>query len=181
VTGFFRDVHGMKRLMTLLLISLSLLFSPGCSSHIDRNKFREMKAAARAIDKAVEDATLTYEQFGAFLQKLTDEIAKTKAMVNTEEESALLSSFEELLTTYQDGSTLWEYKIDSFQYAWIPKGRIYVDERVRTIVEKYHFPTAPHVVELTGHHWESISADSLKVIWEKAHEQSKKIKTPLFL
>jgi len=164
-----------------MLIFFSLLFFLGCSSHIDRNKFREMKAAARAIDKALEDTTLTYDQFGALFQKLMDEIAKTKAMVNTEEERALLSSFEELLTTYQDGSTLWEYKIDSFQYDWIPKGRIYIDARVRTIVEKYHFPTEPHVVELTDHHWESISADSLKVIWEKAHEQLKKIKTPIFL
>ena len=56
-----------------------------------------------------------------------------------------------------------------------PEGRVYVDAKVRTLVEKYHFPTESHVVELTNHHWESISADSIKVIWEKAHEQLKKI------
>ena len=52
--------------------------------------------------------------------------------------------------------------------------------RLRTLVEKYHFPTESHVVELTNHHWESISADSIKVIWEKAHEQLKQMKKPLF-
>ena len=109
-------------------------------------------------------------------EKLTDEISKTKALASTEEEKTLLSSYEGLLLTYQDGAMLWEYKIGSSQYAWIPKGRIYVDEKLRPIVEKYHFPTESHTVELTNHHFESISADSLKVIWGKAHEQLKKVK-----
>jgi hypothetical protein len=165
----------MKKELTIVLIFLSLIGSIGCSSHIDKQKFREIKSAAKAIDLAVEDTTLSYEQFEGLLKKLDDEIARTKAGVSTAEEKELLNSYEELLTTYQDSSILWEYKIGSFQYAWIPEGRVYVDAKVRTLVEKYHFPTESHVVELTNHHWESISADSIKLIWERAHEKLKKI------
>lgn len=162
---------------TIALIALSLIFfSISCSSKIDKNKFRELRKSARAIDKSVKDTTLPYAQFEQLLQKLTDEISKTKALANTEEEKALLSSCEELLMTYQDGAMLWEYKIGSSQYAWIPQGRIYVDEKLRLIVEKYHFPTESHTVELTNHHFESISADSLNAIWEKAHQQIRKMK-----
>jgi hypothetical protein len=162
-----------------ITLTLALLFSVisfcSCSSHIDKQKFREVRNASKAIDTAVEDTTLPYAEFEGLLKKLNDEIAKTKALVSTAEEKDLLNSYEELLTMYQDSSILWEYKIGSFQYAWIPKGKIYVDARVRTLVEKYHFPTEPHVVELTDHHWESISADSIKAVWEKAHSQLKKI------
>jgi len=166
----------MNKVTTIALIVLSLIFfSTGCSN-IDKDKFRELRKSARAIDKALEDTLLPYGQFEQLLQKMTDEIAKTKALVSTEEEKSLLGSYEDLLLTYQDGAMLWEYKIESFQYAWIPKGRIYVDEKLRPVVDKYHFPTESHTVELTGHRFESISADSLKVIWEKAHEQLKKVK-----
>jgi hypothetical protein len=171
----------METKITLILALLCpVIFFCGCSSHIDRQKFKEIKSAAKAIDLAVDDTTLSYAQFGELLKKLNDEIDRTKIAASTTEEKDLLNSYEELLTLYQDSSTLWEYKIGSFQYAWIPKGRVYVDAKVRTLVEKYHFPTASHVVELTNHHWESISADSIKVIWEKAHEHLKQMKKPLF-
>jgi len=162
------------RNLTLLFI-FSALFFYGCSWHIDKQKFRETGRAAKAIDRAVEDATLSYAQFEELLKKLSDEIMRTRPAVSTAQEKQLLNSYEELLTTYQDGSILWEYKAGSSQYVWIPEGRIYVDAKVRTLVEKYHFPTEAHVVEITNHHWESISADSIRVIWEKAHEQLKKI------
>jgi len=166
----------MNKVTTLALIAFALIFlSTGCSK-IDKNKFRELRKSARAIDKAVKDTLLPYGQFEQLFQKMTDEISKTRVLASTEEEKALLGSYEELFMTYQEGSMLWQYKIESFQYDWIPKGKIYVDEKLRPVVEKYHFPTESHVVELTGHHFESISADSLKVIWEKAHEQLKKVK-----
>jgi hypothetical protein len=169
-----------KKIISLALLFLFMIISYGCSSQIDKHKFREIKSAVTAIDKAVGDKTLSYEEFGTLLQKLTDGITKTKAAVNTEGEKELLNSYEELLKTYQDGYTLWEYKIGSFQYVWIPKGRIYVDAKVRTIVEKYHFPTESHVVELTSHHWESISVESIQFVWDRAHEQVKKINPPFF-
>ena len=161
---------------TIALIVLSLIFfSAGCSN-IDKDKFRELRKSARAIDKAVEDTLLPYGQFEELLQKMSDEMTKTRALVSTEEEKALLSSYEELFMTYQEGDLLWEHKIESSIYGWIPRGRIYMDEKLRPVVEKYRFPTEPHFVELTGHRFESISADSLKVIWKKAHEQLKKVK-----
>ena len=170
----------MKKLPTIVLVFLSLLNCAGCSSHIDKQKFREIKNAAKAVDLAVKDTTLPYAQFEGLLKKFNDEMTRTRFAVSTTEEKELLNSYEELSRTYQDGSTLWEYKIGSFQYAWIPKGRIYVDAKIRTLAEKYQFPTESHVVELTDHHWESISADSIKVVWEKAHEQLKKIGGPLW-
>jgi hypothetical protein len=164
-----------KKIILTVAFLIPVIFFCGCSSHIDKKKFAEIRKAAKAIDQAVEDPTLSYEQFEGLLKKLNDEIARTRSLVSTTEEKALLNSYDELLTTYQDSSILWEYKIGSFEYAWIPEGRVYVDATVRTLVEKYHFPTEPHVVELTNHHWESISADSIKVIWGKAHDQLKKI------
>ena len=169
-----------KRIFLALALLFPVIFCCGCSSHIDKQKFREIRVAAGSIDKALEDATLPYSQFEALLNKLTDEVAKTKAVVSTKEEKVLLSSFEELLTPYQEGAALWEYKIGSSQYNWIPKGRIYMDAKVRMLAQKYHFTTDSHVVELTNHHWESISSDSLKVIWGHAHGQLKKVKKPLF-
>ncbi|RPI37852.1 MAG: hypothetical protein EHM54_02085 [Nitrospiraceae bacterium] len=165
-----------NKIATLALIALSLIFlSTGCSN-IDKDKFRELRKSARAIDKAVKDTLLPYGRFEELLQKMTDEMTKTRALVSTEEEKALLGSYEELFMTYQEADLLWEHKIESSVYGWIPRGRIYVDEKLRPLVEKYHFPTEPHFVELTGHRFESISADSIKVIWEKAHEQIKKVR-----
>jgi len=166
----------MTKTINITLILFSILFFAGCSSNIDKHKFSGIKAAARAIDKAVNDTTLSYSQFGELLQKLTDEIARTKAVVSTKEEKSLLNSYEELLTIYQDSYTLWEYKVASFQYGWIPRGRIYMDAKVRTIAVKYQLPAESHVIELTNHHWESISTESIRVIWEKAHDKLKKIR-----
>jgi hypothetical protein len=173
-------VFDIKKLLTLVLFFSLLPVTVGCSSHIDKRKFSGLRSAAKAIDSAVSDTTLSYERFNELLGKLTDETENARGLVSTEQEKSLLNSYEELLTTYKDGALLWEYKIGSFQYDWIPKGRIYVDAKVRTLMEKYRFPAESHVVELTNHHWESISADSLRVIWAKAHEQLKGIKTPFF-
>jgi hypothetical protein len=136
LTAVFRTMKSeANKIATLALIALSLIFlSTGCSK-IDKNKFRELRKSARAVDKALEDTLLPYGQFEELLQKMTDEMTKTRALVSTEEEKALLSSYEKLLLTYQEGDLLWEYKIESFQYGWIPKGRIYVDEKLRPLVE----------------------------------------------
>ena len=164
-----------KKITLTLALLFPVIFCCGCSSHIDKQKFREIGRAAKALDQAVEDTSLSYEQFEGLLKKLNDEIMRTKPAVSAVAEKELLNSYEELLTMYQDSSVLWEYKAGSSQYPWIPEGRVYVDARVRTLVEKYHFPTEPHVVEITNHHWESISADSIRVIWDKAHEKLKRI------
>jgi len=160
----------------LTLILFSICFFAGCSSNIDKQKFSGIKAAARAMDEAVGDATLSYSRFGELLQKLTDEIARTKAVVSTAEEKSLLNSCEELLAIYQDSYSLWEYKVASSQYGWIPKGRIYMDAKIKTIAVKYQLPAESHVIELTGHHWESISTESIRLIWEKAHGKLKRIR-----
>ena len=165
----------MTRPINLMLILFCFFCIAGCSSNINKKKFREIKSAARAIDEAVGDTTLSYDQFSEFLGKLTEELSKTTAVVSTKEEKALLKSYEELLTTYQDSAMLWQYKIESSQYEWIPKGNIYVDEKLRPVVKKYHFATVSHTVELTNHHFESISTDSIRIVWSKAHEQLKKI------
>ncbi len=165
-----------NKVTTITLIALALIFfSLGCSN-IDKNKFRELRKSARSIDKAVKDPLLPYGQFKEKFQKMTDEMTKTRALVSNEEEKALLGSYEELFQTYQECNLLWEHKIESSIYGWIPRGRVYVDDQLRPLVEKYQFPAEPHLVELTGHRFESISADSLRVIWEKAHEQLKKVK-----
>ena len=68
-----------KKITLTLALLFPVIFFCGCSSHIDKQKFREIKNAAKAIDLAVEDTTLSYAQFGGLLKKLNDEIARTKA------------------------------------------------------------------------------------------------------
>ena len=165
----------ISKTIIITLTLFSVCFFAGCSSNIDKHKFTGIKASARAIDEAVGDVTLSYSQFGELLQKLTDEIAMTKTVASSAEEKSLINSCEELLAIYQDSYTLWEYKVASSQYGWIPRGRIYMDAKVRTIAEKYQLPAESHVIELTGHHWESISTESIRVIWDRAHDKLKKI------
>jgi len=44
--------------------------------------------------------------------------------------------------TYQDGLQLWEYKVESAQYPWIPEGRIYLEPKIKFLVLKYHLPSS---------------------------------------
>jgi hypothetical protein len=77
-----------KYRIILTLILFCICFIAGCSSNIDKQKFREIKSAARAIDEAVGDTTLSYAQFGELLGKLTEELSKATVAVSTKEETA---------------------------------------------------------------------------------------------
>jgi hypothetical protein len=162
------------------IIILAVLLFVSCTSGIDKRKFEGIKSAASALNKAEKEDPFAYEKFEAGVQKFAAEIETAKAVVNTPKEKGLLSEYEELLVTYREGADLWKYRLGSSQYDWIPQGRIYVDEKVSPIALKYRIATQSHVIDLTDHRFESIPADSIKKIWEKAGEQYKKIRTPLF-
>ncbi len=95
--------------------------------------------------------------------------------VTGEKEKQLLASYKELLMTYQDGFQLWEYKVESIRYPWVPEGRIYLDTKIKAVALKYDLPVESHIVELTNHAWKSVPADSPKIIWERARKQLGKI------
>jgi hypothetical protein len=97
--------------------------------------------------------------------------------VANEKEEQLFNAYSELLMTYQDGFQLWEYKVESIRYSWIPEGKIYLEPKIKPLVLKYHLPVESHIVELIGHAWKSVPADSLKIIWERARKQVDKIRS----
>lgn len=157
------------------LFFLAALLLAACSSGIDRSKFTDMKKDAAAIARAL-DSMANYGEFEKLVGELAQHVEEARPKMATEREKTLFNEYHELLIRYQDAAVFWKYKVGSYQYDWIPKGRVYVDAELRTVVAKYGFRTEQHFIQLTNHNWESVSADDLKVILEKAKEQYERVK-----
>ena len=156
----------------MLIILIGVLFV-GCSPKVDQKKFENLYRAAKAVDGAIA-VGVNYQKFGGLLQDLSTElsIANDKAKSDTEKE--LLKRYSEVLTTYQDSANVWKGKIEGARYDWIPSGQVYLENELRPIVTKYSLPTESHVIQTTGHNFETISENAIQVIWRKGHEQLEK-------
>ncbi len=157
-----------------VLIFVIAVACVSCSS-VDRERYKEIYEAAKAVDGAIENKK-TYSEFTTLFQKFSAEISAAKDSVKSDGEKKLLNAYSELFETYQDGFLLWEYRVRSSIYGWIPEGRIYLEPGIKYIAEKYNLQKQSHVLEFTNHHWESVSADSIQVIWEKARKQFRKVR-----
>jgi hypothetical protein len=156
----------------ILLAVILAWGAPGCSSGVDRKKFDGAMTAARAVQNAI-DSLDDYEKFGKVFDTFTNEVIMLRDKVANKKEQELLNKYTDLLMTYQDGFQLWEYKVQSTQYPWIPEGVIYLEPKIKPLALKYRLPVQSHVVELTRHEWKSVPADSLRIIWERARAQFK--------
>ena len=147
----------------------------GCSPDIDKKKFEPAQRAARAVQGAI-DGMDDYDTFGKAFNAFSDEVIALRERVKGPKEQQLFSAYADLLLTYQDGFQLWEYKVESSRYSWIPEGKIYLEPKVKALALKYNLPVESHVIELTNHPWKSVPADSLKIIWDRARSQFDKLK-----
>ncbi len=163
------------------LFLVVLLFTPGCTSNIDRHKFENVDRLTARVEKEAEKGT-DYVKFEKALQDLSAAISSARAVTSTKEETDLLHDYAELLATYQDGQLLWRYKMESSLYPWIPEGRVYADDGIKALARKYDLPMESHVVEITGDRFETVSAGSVKEVLERAHLKAKAVRSrlPLF-
>jgi len=161
---------------TLILFSVMMLFASGCATEpgIDKEKFSELNRTVQELKTSVTSdnpcgvpATL--------LQRLASGTAALKDKTASKGERDLINAYLNLLTTYQDGLLLCNYRTHLSQFQFVPKGRIYVSQELDPLVEKYGLSTERHLYKPTGQYWRSIAEDSIKEIWESAQSQIKDI------
>lgn len=165
----------MRSRFWLLVFSAFLIATlSGCSSGIDKKKFEGAAKAAQAVRHAIDNQD-DYLKSGELFDVFSNEVIALRDRVTNEKEQQLLKAYSELLITYQDGFLLWEYKVESSRYPWIPENRIYLEPKIKPLAIKYHLPVQSHVVEITRHAWKSVPAEALNLIWERARVQFDKI------
>lgn len=166
----------MKSRFWLVFVSVFIIAAFfGCSPGIDNKKFEGAAKAAQAVQNAIDNQD-DYLKFGVVFDVFSNEVIALRDRVTNDKEQQLLKAYTDLLMTYQDGFLLWEYKVESSRYPWIPGDRIYLEPKIKPLAIKYHLPVQSHVVEITKHQWNSVPADSLKIVWERAMVQFNKIK-----
>ena len=161
----------------MALISFALLM--GCAPKIDQKKYENLHRAAKAIQGATA-VGVSYQKFGELLQNLSTEISIANDKAKSDIEKELLKGYVDVLMTYHESATVWKHKIEGARYDWIPSGQVYVERELQPIVSKYSLPTEKHVIRITGHKFDTISEDSIQVIWGKANEHLEKT-TKLYL
>jgi hypothetical protein len=74
---------------------------------------------------------------------------------------------------------LWKYHTEFSSHNFLPEGRIYVGQDIEPVVVKYRLQTETHIFEPTHQTWKSIAEDSIRIIWDNADAQVKRIQTLL--
>jgi len=160
------------RILTGLLLFILLVGACSSEPALNREKFGKLSEAAQAV-KMSRAAGASYQQFGEALQRLSGELTAVRGRVSSKKELEVLHAYETLLGIYQDGHTLWKYKLEFAPFGFVPEGRIYVSQDVDPIAFKYNFPTESHLYKPTQQYWKSISADSIPIVWKNADFQQK--------
>ena len=167
----------MFRNILVTLIGFALII--GCTPKIDQKKFENLHHAAKAIQAATA-VGVTNLKFVELLQGLATEISVAKDIAKSDLEKELLKGYSDILVTYHESATVWNHKIKSLRYNWIPSGQIFVEEELRPIIFKYTLRTEQHIMKYSKQKYDIISEDSIQVIWGKANDQIEKI-TKLYL
>jgi len=170
----------MKIKKNIPVLLLMIVFITGaCSSEpeMDKTKFAKLDQLAQELQSS-HAAGASYQHFGELLKALSAELAAVKAGALSKKEMEELNAYSVLCGIYQDGYTLWKYKLEFAPFGIVPKGRIYVSQDVEPIAFKYNFSTESHLYQPTQQYWKSISEDSIQIIWNNADFQYKIIKSP---
>ncbi len=163
--------YGRAAIGLLLMVIVVII---ACSPGVDKKKFDGARKTAQAVRQSLDNLD-DYATFTKVFDAFANEVIALRDTASNEREQQLLRQYADLLMTYQDGLQLWEYKVESSQYSWVPEGRIYLEPKIKALALKYHLPVQAHMLELTQHTWKSIPADSLKIIWERARLQYGKL------
>src|SRR5512143_1561714 len=166
--------------IVIILLSAIILFGPGCVPEpvIDKGKFSELNRIAQDLKTAIKSGK-PCDVPDTLLQRLASGTAALKDKTASKGESDLIEAYSHLLTTYNDGLLLCKYQTPLSQFQFVPKVRIYVFQELDPIVQKYGLATESHLYRPNGVYWRSISADSIKVIWESAEFLIKNIENML--
>jgi hypothetical protein len=135
---------------------------------VDQKKFEPLYRAAKTI-QASQVVGVNYQKFGELLQAFATEISIARDKASSAKEEGLISKYADALLTLHDSGALWKEQIDDARYDFIPAGRIFVEASIEPIVAKYSLPRRTH--KGSGKPWQSISSDSIQLLWSKASEQ----------
>lgn len=135
---------------------------------VDQKKFEALYRAAKTI-QASQTVGVNYRKFGELMQAFATEISIAKDKASSPKEERLISAYVDALLTLHDSGSLWKEQIDDARYEFIPAGRIFVEAPIEPIVAKYSLPQKTH--KGYGKPWQSISSDSIQLLWSKASEQ----------
>ena len=160
----------------ILFLSAIILFASGCVSEpgLDKGKFSELNRTVQDL-KAIITSDKPCDMPDTLVQRLASGIAAVKDRTTSKADRDLVVAYSDLLTIYQDGTLLCKSRSLLSEFQFVPKGRIYVSQQLDPIVEKYGLSTEKHLYKPTGQYWKSVSADSIKVIWENAETRTKYI------
>jgi len=166
----------MFRNIIAIFISFALLI--GCTPKIDQKKYENLYHASKAIPGATA-VGVSYEKLGELLQSLSTEISIANDKAKSDLEKELLKGYVDVLMMYHESTIVWKHKIEGARYDWVPRRQICVEEELRPIISKYSLPTEQHASKY-GTPFDTISEDSIQVIWGKANEHLEKT-TKLYL
>lgn len=166
----------MPRNIIIMLISFALLM--GCTPKIDQKKHENLHHAAKAIPGATA-VGVSYEKLGELLQSLSTEILIANDKSKSDLEKELLKGYADVLMMYHESTIVWKHKIEGARYDWVPRRQICIEEELRPIISKYSLPTEQHATKY-GLKFDTISEDSIQIIWGKANEHLEKT-TKLYL
>lgn len=144
---------------------------------IDTTKFDGLNRAAKKIE-ASTSVGVSYQQMGELLQNLATELSVAKDKISSNKEKTIFGQYSDILDAYKDSHLLWKYKIEDHAggKVWAMDNIIKVDEYrldLIPIISKYN------ISERKISNFSTISADSIKDIWRKAHEDLNKISVQL--
>jgi hypothetical protein len=158
-------------------IWLVLVFA-ACSPQIDTHRFDKVNHAVQALQHAISSGE-DYLKLGVLIQQLSSEIEVLNVSAPSKKEKELVQEYSKLLKMYQDGFLLWKYHREFSSHNFLPEGRIYVGQDIEPVVVKYRLQTETHIFEPTHQTWKSIAEDSIRIIWDNADAQVKRIQTLL--
>ena len=171
-----RKRSAKKSVLVIILTGAMLLFVAGCVTEpgLDKGKFADLNRAAQDLKTAIK-TDKACEEPDALLQRFVSGTAALQDRTASIPERDLLAAYAHLLTTYEDGLLLCRSQGILTGFEFVPKGSIYVTQELDPLVEKYDLRVEWHVYKPTGKGWKSISADSIRVVWEQAAFEIKNI------
>jgi hypothetical protein len=167
-----------NHIMVVLLFPALLLFFAGCVAEpgMDKAKFAEVNRTVENLKSAITSSTPCAHS-DTLQERLASGIAAVQGTETSREERDVVVAYSRLLATYQDGLLLCRHRMQLTNFAFFPKGRIYVSQELDPLVERYDLPLERHVYKPTGQQVKSIDGNSMQVIWDSALAQIRSIET----
>jgi hypothetical protein len=110
-------------------------------------------------------------RYDELLQSVSAELLMLADVARTHADSTVLVRYAAALEIYKDAGTLWDEKISSGPYDWIPKGHIFLEAPGRAIANEYDLTTTNRKTAV-GSAFETVSESSLQILWDRAGKEA---------